>query len=80
MITNDDGPAIRHKRTIAPLREEFEAFIRTGVWGTCAECPFLDGKKVPELCVNTKRYDHQFSARALFERYESDFYDIRAGQ
>lgn len=61
----------QHKRAIGPLRAAFEAFIRTGVWGTCVECPYLDGKKVPELCVNAKRFDHQLTAKALFDQYES---------
>ena len=58
-----------HRRAIKPIREAFEAFIRTGVWGTCDLCPLLDGKRIPELCVNAKRCDHQLPLGALVEKY-----------
>ena len=42
------------------LRELQEAKQQIGVrWGTCVECPVIDGRKRPGLCVNTDRYDHQ---------------------
>ena len=68
----------QHERAMGPLRAAFEAFIRTGVWGTCVDCPRLDGKKVPELCVHAERCDHRLPARALFERYEMDLRDVPA--
>lgn len=51
------------------LRGAFETFIRTGHWGTCVDCPLLDGRKVPELCANHERYDHMLTPESLFEQY-----------
>ena len=42
------------------LRHGHEELVRrNGVWGTCVECPRIDGKVYPEKCRNFNRYDHQ---------------------
>jgi len=48
------------------VREAFHHFARNGVWGTCADCPY-DGehRRLPELCANYKRYDHQLDFLSL---------------
>ena len=66
-VTNE----VKHQRAMRELRGAFEAFVRTGVWGTCADCPFVDGKKIPELCDNSERYDHLLSSESLFEQYRT---------
>lgn len=58
-----------HQRAIRPLRHQFEAWIRTGHWGTCVDCPVLDGRKIPELCRHAQRFDHQLTLDALVGQY-----------
>lgn len=59
-----------HAIAMRELRGAFEAFIRTGHWGTCVECPVVDGRKLPELCRCRERYDHQLLPLELFAAYE----------
>ena len=64
-----------HQRAIGPLRHHFEAFIRTGHWGTCVDCPVVDGRKIPELCRYSKRFDHQLELDALVGQYRAYWAD-----
>lgn len=51
--------------------DRWDQFLRNGRWGTCASCPVSgDRKQLPELCENTKRYDHNLTANELFEQYK----------
>lgn len=46
-------------------------FLRNDRWGTCGDCPQNGlGQKLPELCVNTDRYDHRLGIDALVEHYK----------
>ena len=49
--------------------DRFEQFRRNGRWGTCVDCPIIEGKSYPELCVNTTRGDHTFTLEELAEHY-----------
>lgn len=56
------------------LRFALTTFARICRWGTCVECPRDgDGWKLPELCANTKRYDHQLNWKDLTEAIEHEF-------
>jgi len=48
------------------VKDALRAFARNARWGTCVDCP-QDGdqNKLPELCVNTERYDHQLDIEKL---------------
>lgn len=49
------------------------ALGRNGRWGTCVECPCAgDGTVLPELCVNTDRYDHQLTMKVLADKWEDE--------
>lgn len=46
---------------------------RNGRWGTCVACPKAgDGTVLPELCKNTKRYDHRLTMKALAEMWDRE--------
>ena len=50
----------------AELRDAITAFARNGRWGTCGGCPRDGaGRKLPELCEDTDRADHQLDVDAL---------------
>lgn len=60
------------ERRIEVAREEFgwlaphyEMFARNGRWGTCSGCPLVDGRKFPERCAFTDRYDHHLTVNDL---------------
>lgn len=56
-------------------------FARNGRWGTCASCPLDgDGRKVPELCEHTGRYDHLLTIDALAFQIHRDERKPRGGQ
>lgn len=44
-------------------------FRRNGRWGTCVDCPKIEGRAYPELCVNTERGDHNLTLEELVEHY-----------
>ena len=58
-----------------------ETLARTGRWGTCADCPVVDGVVQPEGCEHALRYDHQFSvgpaARVLVDAYRAGLQEPR---
>ena len=52
-------------------RLAFEMFLRNERWGTCVACPTdADGRKLPELCRYTDRYDHRLTLAQLIKRYD----------
>lgn len=55
-----------------PLSNAFHQFARNERWGTCVDCPRDgDGRVLPELCVNTRRYDHNLKLDGLVAAYSS---------
>lgn len=54
------------------LASNLMQFARNGRWGTCVDCPRLDHHPLPELCVNTERYDHQLDWNSLKEQVERE--------
>lgn len=54
-------------------------FARNGRWGTCGECPEDgDGRKLPELCSNTKRYDHWLDFASLVNLVQRQSLPVKA--
>jgi succinate dehydrogenase/fumarate reductase-like Fe-S protein len=48
------------------MKDAFEQFARNGRWGTCGGCPRdVNGRAIPELCANTKMYDHNQNLQDL---------------
>jgi len=63
------------------MKEAFEAFARNDRFGTCAECPHDGaGRPLPELCVNTARYDHQIKIGELVRSYHIEAENALAQQ
>lgn len=47
--------------------------LRNGRWGTCVGCP-RDGNSVhPEICSETRRYDHNIHSTRNGKFYEYDW-------
>lgn len=64
----------RSRHVKAALREVgdgFRQFSRNGRWGGCSGCPVdADGRKYPEFCAFTDRYDHQLTVDQLAESFK----------
>ena len=55
------------------LADRYQAracLARYGRWGTCVDCPRVDGTVHPERCELTDRYDHQLSADQVHPRID----------
>ena len=65
------GTSEAHLRYKKAHGDKFEQFRRNGRWGTCTDCPRIEGRVYPELCVNTKRSDHNLTLEELVEHYRS---------
>ena len=52
------------------LRQALVCYTRNGRWGTCASCPWEDGKVWPHSCEFTDRPDHQLTLDALVAQIE----------
>ena len=63
------GTSEEHLRFRSAYGDCFEQFRRNGRWGTCVDCPIIEGKRYPELCVNTTRGDHTLTLEELAEHY-----------
>lgn len=63
-----------HQSVMKAMGKGFESFMRTGRWGSCADCPELHIRHdhyvtMTEMCPNTDRYDHQLDLNSLVEQY-----------
>jgi hypothetical protein len=60
-----------HQIAINKQPQRWEQFMRNGRWGTCVDCPTDNNRRsLPELCVNTDRYDHNLTLDELVEQYK----------
>jgi hypothetical protein len=71
----------KHNEVNAGIRDGFSQFARTGRWGTCADCPRVEGHAFPEFCQHRTRYDHNLTLKDLATAYRRDIEpDPRVGQ
>lgn len=52
-------------KTCGTILQGIDLLERNGRWGTCVSCPRAERKVYPELCPNTKRYDHQLTRQEM---------------
>ena len=70
-----------------PPRDVRDEYDRNGVWGTCVDCPRVDGEAYPERCEFFGRRDHKLSwpfargwrIRCSFRRPDRDTGTVGAG-
>ena len=65
------GTSEAHLRYKKAYGDSFEQFRRNGRCGACTDCPIIEGRAYPELCVNTTRGDHTLTLEDLVEHYHS---------
>lgn len=62
----------------AETRQALADFSRNGRWGTCGGCPRDGtGKKLPELCEDTDRSDHQLDIDSLARHFKNAVAEFR---
>lgn len=74
-----------HQNVMKAMGKGFESFMRTGRWGSCADCPELHMRHdhyvtMTEMCPNTDRYDHQLDLNSLVEQYITRMKQVSHGK